>query len=84
MAAMAPSRPAPSPAWSVARSWAEPCAGHGAPVYVAPVSGAPAYGAPVYAEPVYEPVYEPCYMTRQRVPNRYDAGWHWEQVQVCR
>ena len=37
-------------------------------VYGAPVYGAPAYGAPVYAEPVYEPVYQPCYMTRQRVP----------------
>jgi hypothetical protein len=40
--------------------------------------------APVYVEP--EPVYvEPaCYWSRRRVPNRYDAGWHWERVRLCR
>jgi hypothetical protein len=43
-----------------------------------------AYAEPYYAaEPVYiepEPV---CYWRNQRVPNTYDAGWHWEKVQVC-
>jgi hypothetical protein len=45
-----------------------------------------AYAEPYYYEP--EPVYvepEPvCYWRKQRVPNTYDAGWHWEKVQVCR
>ena len=46
----------------------------------------PSYAEPVYVEP--QPVYvepEPvCYWRKQRVPNSYDAGWHWERIQVCR
>ena len=46
----------------------------------------PAYAEPYYYEP--QPVYvEPqpvCYWRNQRVPNTYDAGWHWEKVEVCR
>jgi hypothetical protein len=44
----------------------------------------PRYAEPVYVEP--EPVYiEPeCYWRKRQVRNRYDSGWHWERVRVCR